>query len=223
MDKQYLKIISIGLITDDVLQIILEKPPGIDFIPGQAADISINKEGWQDEIRPFTFTCIPQDKFLQFTIKTYPERKSVTNQLLRLNIGDELILHGVFGEISYKGEGCFIAGGAGVTPFISIFRYLGSKKAIGDNMLIFANKSRADIILKQEFEQLLGKNFINILSGEKSSEYHFGYITEGFLKMNIRDYSKFFYICGPPPMMDVLEKVLPALGIPDNRIIKEAE
>jgi ferredoxin-NADP reductase len=223
MDKKYLKIISIGHITGDVLQIKLEKPAGIEFTPGQAGDISINQEGWREEIRPFTFTGLPGDNFLQFTIKTYPERQGVTNQLLTLKAGDELILHGVFGEISYKGEGCFIAGGAGITPFIAIFRYLRSINKIGDNKLIFANKSKADIILKQEFEQLLGKNFINILSGEQVDGYSHGYITEAFLKANIRDFSKYFYVCGPPPMMDAMEKILPDLGIPESRIIKEGE
>ncbi|MCK7517280.1 MAG: hypothetical protein MZV64_05925 [Ignavibacteriales bacterium] len=51
---------------------------------------------------------------------------------MRLKKDNELILHDVFGAINYKGEGVFIAGGAGVTPFISIFRYLQSKNEIGD-------------------------------------------------------------------------------------------
>jgi ferredoxin-NADP reductase len=223
MDTKYLKITSIGHITHDVLQIITSKPEGIEFKPGQAADISINQDGWREEIRPFTFTSLPRDHFLQFTIKTYPERKSVTNHLLSLKTSDELILHGVFGEISYKGEGYFIAGGAGITPFIAILRYLRSRSELGNNVLIFANKSKSDIILRQELEELLGKKFINILSGEKADGYSFGYISEAFLKANIRDFSKYFYLCGPPPMMDVMERILPTLGIPENRIIKEAE
>lgn len=97
-------------------------------------------------MRPFTFTCLPEDNYIEFTIKTYPARKSVTNQLLQLKAGDELILHDVFGDIAYKGAGVFIAGGAGVTPFIAIFRYLQSKNIVGNNKLIFANKTKADII-----------------------------------------------------------------------------
>jgi len=49
---------------------------------------------------------------------------------LKLVKEDELILHDVFGAISYMGEGVFIAGGAGITPFISIFRYLKLKNVI---------------------------------------------------------------------------------------------
>ena len=110
-----------------MLQIIIEKSAGFNFTPGQATEIAINKEKWQNEGRPFTFTSLPDDDHLEFTIKTYPERKGVTNELLTLKAGDELILRDIFGAIEYKGEGIFIAGGAGVTPFISIFRNLKSK------------------------------------------------------------------------------------------------
>jgi ferredoxin-NADP reductase len=133
-----------------------------------------------------------------------------------------LILHDIFGAIVYKGEGVFIAGGAGVTPFISIFRFLESKNEIGQNKLIFANKTKADIILKKEFEKLLGKNFINILSDEKADGYAYGQITEDFIKSNSGGMNKIFYICGPPPMMDAMEKQLINLKIDKKQIIKEA-
>ncbi len=222
MEYLPVKIISIGHITHDVLQIFTEKPKELSFTPGQATEISINKDGWQNETRPFTFTSLPDDDYLQFTIKTYPSRKGVTNELLQLKKNDELILHDVFGAIAYKGEGFFIAGGAGVTPFISIFRYLRSKNEIGKNTLIYANKTRDDIILKYEFNFSLGKNFINILSDETSERYAHGYITENFLKEHITDFNKNFYLCGPPPMMDAVEKILSDLHIDEKLIIKEA-
>ena len=125
--EHIVKIKSIDKVTHDVLQIVTEKPQKYNFTPGQATEISINKNGWKDEKRPFTFTCLPDNDYLEFTIKTYPSHKGVTNELLQLKKNDELILHDVFGAIAYKGEGVFIAGGAGVTPFISIFRYLQSK------------------------------------------------------------------------------------------------
>src|ERR1017187_2727193 len=159
MHQHIVKIRSIDKVTHDVLKIVTEKPKKYIFTPGQATEISINKNGWKDKKNPFTFTCLPDNDYLEFTIKTYPSHKSVTNELLHLKINDELILHDVFGAIAYKGEGVFIAGGAGVTPFISIFRQLQSKNKIGNNKLIFANKTKADIILEHEFKNLLGKNF----------------------------------------------------------------
>ena len=222
MEQHHVKIKSINKITHDVLNIKTEKPDNYDFKPGQATEVSINKPDWQNEKRPFTFTCLPENDYLEFTIKTYPSRKGVTNELLSLKPSDEIIIHDVWGTINYKDEGVFIAGGAGVTPFISIFRYLSSRNEIGNNQLIFANKTKADIILEQEFKELLGKNFINILSEEKDNEYPHGHITPDFLKQNIKDFNKYFYVCGPPPMMDEIEKQLAELAVKEKNIIKEA-
>ena len=119
MTQQIVKINSITHITHDVVRIVTEKPHHYNFTPGQATEISINKEGWKNEKRPFTFTCLPQNDYLEFSIKTYPSHKGVTNELLQLKKKDELILHDVFGAIAYKSEGVFIAGGAGVNPFFT--------------------------------------------------------------------------------------------------------
>lgn len=219
--EETVKMQSIKNVTHDVLQIVTEKPAGIDFVPGQATEISINKDGWEGQGRPFTFTSLPKDDHLEFIIKTYPSHESVTDELNRLEKGDELILHDVFGAINYKGEGTFIAGGAGVTPFISIFRDLQSKNEIGKNKLIFANKTEADIILKEEFQDMLGDNFINILSEEKKNGYANGIISTDFLRANSTDTTGYFYICGPMPMIEAVEKQLKEMGIDENSIVKE--
>ena len=76
-------------------------------------------------------------------------------------------------------------------------------------------------ILKSEFEKLLGKNFINILSDEKADGYAYGQITEDFIKAQSGGINKIFYICGPPPMMDSMEKYLANLHVPAKSIVKE--
>ena len=221
MESHVRKIRSITPVTHDVLQIIVERPASYNFTPGQATEVSINKDRWKEERRPFTFTSLPDAEFLEFTIKTYPERKGVTNELLKLKPGDELILHDVWGAISYQGEGVFIAGGAGITPFLSIFRDLRTQNNIGGNKLIFANKTRADIIHENEFREMLGKSFINILSHEKIQGYAQGYITKDFLEQNIPNFDKMFYICGPPPMMDAVQGYLTELGVTNNSVVVE--
>ncbi|MDD4756808.1 MAG: flavodoxin reductase, partial [Prolixibacteraceae bacterium] len=125
------------------------------------------------------------------------------------------------GAITYKDEGVFIAGGAGITPFISILRYLYSKNKQGENKLIFANKTQKDIILKEEFSKMLGDNFVNILSDEETAGYAHGFVTEDFLKTHIDSIHKNVYLCGPPPMLNLLEEILPKLHIDKKSIVKE--
>ncbi|MCM4167624.1 2-halobenzoate 1,2-dioxygenase electron transfer component [Arenibacter antarcticus] len=221
MNQHIVKIESIDKVTHDVLRIFTKKPEKYAFTPGQATEISINKNGWRVKKNPFTFTSLPKENHLEFIIKTYPSHKGVTNELLNLKTNDELILHEVFGAISYKGEGVFIAGGAGVTPFISIFRQLESENKIGNNKLVFANKTKDDIILEDEFKKLLGTNFINILSDEKVDGYANGQITKDFIQANCGGTNKLFYLCGPPPMMEAIEKQLADLNVDKKSIVKE--
>lgn len=221
MESQIVKITSIEKLTHDVLKIVVDKPTGYTFTPGQATEVSINETAWKEERRPFTFTCLPADPFLEFTIKTYPSHEGVTNRLLALKQKDELIIRDVWGAISYQGEGLFIAGGAGVTPFIAILRQMHSMNQIGNNKLVFANKTKADIIHKEEFETILGKNFINILSDEQAPGYASGMITEKFLKEHIGAVDEKFYICGPPPMIEAVQGFLTNLGVHDNAVVIE--
>lgn len=221
MKKNYVKIQSLKKVTHDVMQFTTDKPSDYLFVPGQAAEIAINKEGWQDEKRPFTFTSLPDDSYLEFTTKVYPSHNGVTNQLAQAKVNDGLILHEVFGTIRYEGEGVFIAGGAGVTPFISIFKQLQKTHQTGNNKLIFSNKTKADIILKEYFKTILGNNFINILSEEKTAEYPFGRITKEFLSAHVNSINQKFYICGPDPMMDAVEEQLMSLQVSPASIIKE--
>ena len=221
MEQHIVKIKSVDQITNDVLRFKTEKPANFNFEPGQASRISINKEGWEKKKRSFTFTNLPEDDHLEFVIKTYPSHEGVTNELLTLKAGDQLIVHEVWGSIAYKGEGVFIAGGAGVTPFISILRHLHGKKQLGNNRLLFANKTVADIIHNDEFKDMLGQNFINILSQEEADGFDHGWITEDFLKKHgINDY-KYVYLCGPKPMMENIEGQLLKLGVQEDAIIRE--
>jgi ferredoxin-NADP reductase len=221
MEEHIVKILDIGQVTHDVKRFRVEKPDGYSFNPGQATEVSINTPEFKNEKRPFTFTCLNREPYLEFTIKIYASHKGVTNELDKLKPGAELIIRDVWGAISYKGKGVFIAGGAGITPFISIFRDLRTKDEISGNTLIFANKTRADIILENELRDILRDAFINILSDEKENGYFHGMITADFLKDNIGDFHRNFYLCGPPPMMDAVKKQLAGLCVGENSITLE--
>jgi ferredoxin-NADP reductase len=219
MEEHPVRILATEKVTHNVKRFKLSKPDSYFFKPGQATDIVINLPEWKNKRRPFTFTGLNDWDYLEFTIKIYSDHEGVTNQLGKLKVGDELILHDVFGAIQYKGEGVFIAGGAGVTPFIAIFRQLRKDRKAGDNYLIFSNKTSEDIILKDEFENILGDHFINTLTVEKTDKYDNVLIDKDYLKKKIKDLSKYFYVCGPIPMIDSVCESLQDLGVNKNKIV----
>ena len=220
--KEYkTKIIDIKKVTHNVLRVRIVKPLRYKFTPGEAVDVSIDKRGWEKEKRPFTFTCLPEKKYLEFTIKIYKKDKGVTDQIGKLKIGDNLLIGEPFGTIKYKGKGVFIAGGAGITPFIAIFRYLHSKGNARGNVLLFSNKREKDIILKDELKKILGEGFISNLTEEKKRGYHFGRIDVSYIQENIPDIKTNFYICGPDKMVEGIKKTLKKLGAKTNSIVFE--
>ena len=88
-------------------------------------------------------------------------------------------------------------------------------------MLVYANKTKNDIILESELKHMLGDSFLNILSDEKNKGYFHGFITEEFLKTNIPVHYKNYYLCGPPLMMEAVLKQLSNLGVGDKFITME--
>ncbi|MEO5648409.1 MAG: FAD-binding oxidoreductase [Ginsengibacter sp.] len=220
-EEHVVKILGTENVTHNVKRFKLSKPDAYVFAPGQATDIVINLPAWKDERRPFTFTSLNDWDHLEFTIKIYGDHEGVTNELGKLKAGDELILHDIWGAIHYKGEGVFIAGGAGITPFIAILRQLYKDGKLGNNKLIFSNRTSSDIILKEEFEKMLGDNFINTLTDEKTSQFDNRQIDESYLKEKIKDLSQYFYICGPDAMIDSVKNNLQKLGVKEDRIVIE--
>jgi ferredoxin-NADP reductase len=220
-EEHVVKILKIENVTHNVQRFTLTKPGNYIFTPGQATDIVINLPEWKNERRSFTFTCLNDWDHLEFTIKIYDDHEGVTHKLGTLHVGDELILHDVWGAIEYKGEGVFIAGGAGVTPFIAIFRQLYKDKKIGNNKLLFSNRTTKDIILEEEFTQMLGDNFINTITEEKTGKFDHHIIDENYLKEKIKNFDQYFYICGPDPMIESIKEKLLKLGVNEDKIVVE--
>jgi len=221
MEHHIVSILEINDVTHNVKRFKIEKPAGYSFIPGQATEVSVNKPGMEKEKRPFTFTSLNEYPYLEFTIKRYADHNGVTNQLHQLQPGDELILRDVWGAIAYKGPGYFIAGGAGITPFIAIIRQLNKDGKLQGNKLLFANKTEADIIYKNELSSMLGNDFINILSGDDTGGYLHGHIDEAFLKKQIPYFNTHFYVCGPDKMISEINDILVKNGAHPESVVFE--
>ncbi len=222
-------ILMTEFVTHDVKHFFLEKPSGFTFTPGQATEMSIDHPNWIDKKRPFTFTSLNQDKILEFTIKgyptdEYPAHRGFTEKLHQLGPGDEVIIREPWGTINYQGPGVFIAGGAGVTPFIAILRMLREKGELADQTLIFSNKTSKDVILEKEFRQMFadeGRLILTLTREKKPERYEFGRVNKKFLQEKISDFDQNFYVCGPPAMVKDLKELLQDLGAESQEIVFE--
>ncbi len=226
MNSHIVKVLKTDSLTHNVKRFVVEKPSGYTFIPGQATEVSINKRSLEKELRPFTFTSLPEDDHLEFIIKIYTDHNGITEKLNHIVEGDELLVHEVFGTIRYEGPGLFIAGGAGITPFISIFRHLyynrpgKEKQQLIGNILLFANRTVDDIILKDELKQMLNSNYHDIIERPASGKLG-GRIDLNMLKQYVNPETRYYYVCGPEKFTAAMLDNLKSIGVSKTQIIFE--
>jgi len=215
-------ILMTEFVTHDVKRFIVKKPDIFNFTSGQGVELVIDQEKWREEEgRPFTPTSLATDEVLEFTIKRYPEHKGVTDKLHTLAAGDNLLMSEPFGTISYKGPGIFIAGGAGITPFLSIFRQLHVERATTKQTLIFSNKTSADVICEKELRYYFGSRCHLLCTREKVAGYENRRIDRKYLQKIIPATDQYVYICGPDKFVEEINLIARDLGFAPETIVYE--
>ena len=215
---------NIRAVTHDTNELTFDRPEGFDFTPGQATELTLLKDGWRDEARPFTFTSQPEDDDLQFVIKSYPSHDGVTEQIGRMAPGDQVQIGDAWGAIEDKGPGVFFAGGAGITPFIPILRRKAKDGEIAGNTLVFGALTQRDLILRKEWDAMEGLETRYVLSEEDAPNHDHGQIDLEVVNTYVAGTGEgdhMFYICGPDPMIDAVRDNLTALGVSKDRIVTE--
>ena len=213
--------------THDVKTFRLSPSKRIDFLPGQYCLVSfINNREFADEQRPFTFSSSPTEKnFIEITVK---DMGGFTTALHRLAPGKRLLLDGPYGEKlnfdeTVKENAVFLAGGSGITPFISAIRYSIAKNLQNKLLLIFSNRTEKDIIYREELSALNRDNIKIVYA--LSDEIPEGWSGEtGVISLEmIRRYvenpqEKLWYICGPPKMIDAMKEILRSMEISEKNL-----
>ncbi|RKF13960.1 flavodoxin reductase [Roseovarius spongiae] len=218
--SHHLTLKQIDPVTPDTHHLIFDRPEDFDFTPGQGVELHLQKDGWEEEGRPFTPVTLPHEPTLEFVIKSYPDHHGVTEQIAEMKPGDEVEMKGPFGAISDQGPGVFIAGGAGITPMIAVLRkQLHENGTLEGSTLLFANKTEADIIWRDYFESMTGLRTAFVVD-ESSGDVPEGRLDRDFLDRFVGSDSR-CYLCGPPPMMDAVRTALHDLGVEDSRIVEE--
>jgi glycine betaine catabolism B len=160
-----------------------------------------------------------ESPYLEFTIKRYADHHGVTDQLHQLSVGQELFISDPWGAINYQGPGYFIAGGAGITPFMAILRQLHQSGGLDDNKLFFSNKTSKDIIYQEELSNMLSDRVSFVLTREGVGRSK--RIDDEFLKEEGVDFSRHFYVCGPDNMILDINALLESKGVRPELLVFE--
>lgn len=208
-------------VTHDVQRLLLTRPEGLDWQPGQGVEVHIDTDEWRDEGRPFTPTSLPNDQLLEFTTKRYPEGDGMTMALHGLQPGARLKLSDAFGSITYQGPGTFIAAGTGLTPFLGILRQLAADDALDGHKLLLTNKSERDVICEKELKHDLGDDCVLTFTREHGPEHQGQRIDLDFLRSRLSTLDGKFYVCGPDAFVEAINGQLKELGVQPEQLVYE--
>ncbi|MEK6926219.1 MAG: FAD-binding oxidoreductase [Nanoarchaeota archaeon] len=202
-DLYKVKIFEVEETAKNVHRFRVERPEGYNFIPGQSTFIYL--EGCDK--REFSFSNSEKD-FLEFNIKSY--LGGVTEKIGKLKPGDFFEIGKPFGIKAYHGNGVFIAGGTGITPYLGMIHSISPEEA-KKNILIYSVHREEDIISKNELEKLFGK-IVFVLTKENKKGYEHGRINKELLQKFINKKQE-FYICGPSEFVKAMRAILFELGV----------
>ncbi len=225
------KLVAIEPDTHDTKTFRFELPADatLDMLPGDFLYLHATINGKQVK-RPYTPSSLVGTKgFFDLTVKRY-ETGTVSKYLHDQQIGETMLMsgpnsggHWVDGMAKRVG---FVAGGTGITPMLSIIRWILTNKIDAELFLIFANKTESDIILRQEWERNVRDhpNFHchHVLEQPPHGwEGSTGRVTPEILRSHLPapGPDTCVFLCGPPPMVDALESTLKELGYSEQAII----
>jgi predicted ferric reductase len=194
------------------------------YLPGQFVFIRLEQNGNLASSHPFTLSSSPLATELSVTPK---EIGDFTGSLGETSSGARVVVDGPYGIFSYLNypaqKYCFLAGGIGITPFLSMLRYMRDSGDRRDVVLVWGNKTQADIAYREELEAIAGEipglRIVHVLSKEPEWDGPSGYLNAETLQEQVPDLSeRELMVCGPPVMVDFLKQELPGLGIPARRL-----
>src|SRR3990170_2043793 len=214
--------------TPNVSSFRFPKPPELDYKAGQFLFVTI-KQGGKELSKHFSFSSSPTEKdHVEFTKKFTDSEFSAA--LKTLKQGDWAKIDAPHGKFTFEGEHPkigLLAGGIGITPLISITKYCTDMRLNTKVILLYGCRTESDIAFRQELETMQQQNpnlKVVFIINEADSEWKgaTGIINADMVKKEIPDFKEtMFYTCGPPVMVDVMEKLVESLGLPKTQLNRE--
>lgn len=205
-----------------------------DFLPGQFLQVQVEPEPGKPARRSYTIASSPtQRAFVEITVKR--EDHGAVSRFLneKLAVGDLLQVSGPFGSFTFTGSDAdsivLIAGGVGITPIMSVLRYLTDKAWPGEIFVLYGARSTEEFVFREEIERLEKRHAnLHVLATMQRAPGTVWLGPEGTLTKELvaaavpKIAERRIHLCGPPPMMAAMKKLLLELGVAEAQIRSEA-
>ncbi len=212
------------------LNLAPEKGKIFGYKPGQFGYIKIYSETINAEQHPFSISSSPLNKeYISFTIK---ELGDFTKEIGKVRIGDKVRVDAPYGRFSYTNYSdekttVLIAGGVGITPNLSMIRYMTEWDKDREVILIWGINNTAALICSDDFKiaeaSMKNFHFVPVMFKDDSWNGEKGLVNRAKIEKILGDYkvdisSSGFYICGPPILMNTVVPNLKEMGVKKSNI-----
>ena len=196
----------------------LERPAGFEFQAGQNALFNLPAAG---ESRTFSIASAPHESRLTFATRM---RDSAFKRTLKnASPGLEMEIDGPAGMMTLHDDASrpavFLAGGIGITPFLSMARDAAHRRLPHRIMLFYANRRPQDAAFLEELGTLEQRNpnyrLVSAMSEPPAGwKGETGFISRAMLERYLADPLKpVYYFAGPPAMSMSMQSMLAELGV----------
>lgn len=235
MARSSTRLLGKHAVAEGTMAFRFEKPAGFAFKPGQAIDLFLPVEPGQSESQSHAFSIVAAPQESELVIATrMREGSAYKNALGSLEIGSPLELDGPFGSLTLHRKperaALLVAGGIGITPFMSMLRNAAANPGAQELLLLYSNRRPQDIAFLAELEGLQERmvNFrllatVTDMDGTPSIwKGAKGKIDSAFVSHAIQGLpDPIAYVSGPPALVQAMRSVLAGAGIDEDDIRSE--
>jgi len=232
-EKLFLTLNKIDQAASDVYDFMFTSDAKLKFKPGQYLEWTLAhpRSDSRGNRRYFTIASSPTEKSIRMGVKFYPDASSFKRRLGSMQIGNKIIASQLAGDFTLpkntEQKLAFIAGGIGITPFRSMIKYMLDTNQRRPIVMIYSNKTSADIAYKEIFDQAekqLEIKTIYAMTGESAQgrDGFVGKVDGQTIEREIPDFmERAFYLSGPNSMVVAFEEILKKLGVKKSHIKKD--
>lgn len=214
-------------LTPDSYEFVFSPNQHLKFSSGQYLEWTLphntyDKRGIR---RYFTIASAPSDNLIRLGTKFYTPASSFKKTMMTLRKGSTLVASQLAGDFTMpnnkKKKLAFIAGGIGITPFMSMIRGLIDKDESRDIVLLYANRTAADTAYREILDEAIdhGVRTVHALALEPKASGGIAMINGDVIRAQVPDFmERTFYVSGPPGMVTGISATLRKIGVPASHI-----
>ncbi len=224
--KLVLSLVSMKHVTTQIYEFTFQKPTSFRFKAGQYLEWMVPHASDGRGIRRyFTIASAPEESVLRLAFKLPTPASSYKTAMIAMKPGDVVIASQRSGDFLLPSSATeklgFIAGGIGVTPFVSHVSSLEARREKRDITTLYCVATAADMAYSEKLSQA-GQLVPIIGSGEVPVGGESGFLSSDIITRRVPDYaSRTWYISGPPRLVDSAYQTLRQLGVPARRIHRD--